>query len=127
MSLSSLDDLFVLAQETPFLEKLHKSLRQEGNFGNQLTHQWLTQRQLPRLLQDAGVQIDREMIGYDPAEPAPGPETARLNAEYTPVDQKRVRQVLQSAYEALNVSRMKDEEKAGMKRSLTEIMEKFGI
>jgi hypothetical protein len=102
MSTYSLDDLFVLAEETPFLEKLG----QDG---------------MDKLLQDVGVQIDREMTGYDPSDPAPGPETARLNAEYEPVTPERVHSTLKGAYAALGLSQTEDAER--FKR----IMEKLQI
>jgi len=43
-----------------------------------------------KLQQDVGVQIDRQMNGFDENEPAPGPETARLNAAYEPVTDVRL-------------------------------------
>lgn len=77
-----LDQLFALAEASPALDEAEAALRAQG-----LTTE---ADALLKLQEDTGVAIDREMNGYDPAEPAPGPESARLNAAYLPVTAERL-------------------------------------
>ena len=115
MTPCSLDDLFILAEATPFLEALDKSIREKET--GRLPRQWATQDSIEKLLQDTGVQIDREMNGYDANEQAPGPQSACLNAAYQPVDQERINSVLKNAYACLD-----DGEKSQARQKLSEIM-----
>lgn len=93
MELLNLDELFIIAEATPVLEQAEAALRQSGNAE--------TANRLNKLMQDAGVQIDREMNGYDENEPAPGPQTAALNAAYDPVTPARL-SVLRDAAASLS-------------------------
>lgn len=89
MELLKLDNLFIIAEATPFLEQAEAELYQSGNAE--------TARNLNKLMQDTGVQIDREMNGFDENEPAPGPQTAALNASYEPVTPRRLYVLLDAA------------------------------
>lgn len=116
MKFLSLDDLFIIAEETPFLEKLQSAIPQDR------------QAELSKLMQDAGVQIDREMNSGDPEVPViAGEETARLNAEYKPVTSERVTHVLQQAYLDIETSRMVADRKQDMLGQTCRIMEKLKI
>ena len=85
--------LFQLAEAAPVLDKTEAALRLCGNKD--------AADALLKLQQDVGVTIDREFNGYDPAAPAPGPETARLNAAYKPVTPERLSGALRASYAAL--------------------------
>lgn len=82
MELLNLDELFIITEATPALEQVETALRQSGNAE--------TADRLNKLMQDAGVQIDREMNGFDENEPASGPQRAVLNAAYEPVTSARL-------------------------------------
>jgi hypothetical protein len=97
----SLDMLFQIAEASPALDKVEASLREGG-------HTRIAD-DLLKLQQDTGVAIDREMCGYDPAEPAPGPETAKLNAAYEPVTVSRLQDTFQSTVAAIPDSAVKND------------------
>lgn len=82
----SLDKLFLIAEQGPLLDEVEGYLRAKGR--NTVADSLL------KLQQDAGVAIDRAMTGYDPAQPAPGRETAQLNADYSEVSFPRLMAVL---------------------------------
>ena len=126
MKLTSLDDLFTLAEETPFFEKLQHDLTIK--WGSNTAYEWAKQRSLGKLLQDTGVQIDREMSGGDPTVPlSAGPETARLNAEFRPVTPARVEDVMRNTYHALGISCIEEKEKQEMSAKLEGIMDKLQL
>lgn len=110
----TLDSLFALAEAGPLLDKVETALRGGGRV--ELADSLL------KLQQDVGVQIDREMSGYDPAEPSPGPETARLNAAYQPVTEERIGAVLNGVANAL-LSTITPDDINGLKS----LMETLGI
>jgi hypothetical protein len=101
MTSVSLDALFTLAGMSPLLDKVEVQLRAGGHVK--------AADDLLKVQQDAGVQIDREMNGYDPAEPAPGPQTAALNAAYEPVTVSRLNGVLRQVHGLLPEDALKKE------------------
>lgn len=52
---------------------------------------------LDKLIEDAGVVIDRLYNGFDPNEAAPGPNSSRLNTEFTDVTLQRIQDVLRAS------------------------------
>ena len=82
MTRATMDQLFALAAASPLLDEAEQELRQRGQ--DKLADN------LVKLQQDAGLQLEREMNGYDEGTPAPGPQTAALNAAYQPVTYARL-------------------------------------
>ena len=82
MTTLNLDQLFVIAEASPLLEQVQEDLRQSGYESDA--------KDMVKFQQDAGVQINREMFGYDENEPSPGAKTAQLDAAYEPVTIKRL-------------------------------------
>lgn len=82
MAILDLEQLFTIAENSIFLDSVEKALRDQGHNTEA--------NALNKLQQDVGVAIEREMNGYDENQPAPGPETARLNAAYEPVTFERL-------------------------------------
>ena len=101
MSELGLNELFTIAQASPVLDQVEAELTNSGKE--------MQARALHKLQADAGVQIDREMSGFDENEPAvaPGPETARLNAAYEPVTVSRL-DLLGQVQESLSTKGLKD-------------------
>ena len=82
MTTLTLDQLFIIAEASPLLEQVQDGLRQSGYEGDA--------KDMVKFQQDAGVQINREMFGYDENEPSSGAKTAQLDAAYEPVTIKRL-------------------------------------
>lgn len=110
MTLLNLDQLFEIAMAAPALDLVEDELRQS-------THE-NEANALHKLQEDSGVQIDRIMTGSDGSEPAPGPETARLNKSFEPVTIERVN-TLQQARDKISDSELK--------ASIATLIEDLGI
>jgi hypothetical protein len=128
--LLDLNELFVLASADPVFEKLIKAVHHPENFVMRLKHKWFVRgylpKQLEKLQQDTGVQIDRTMNGYSVI--PPGPETAHLNKHFDAVDKGRVQDILQKTHSALTPSPpTKNKEIDDLKASLKEIMDQLQV
>jgi hypothetical protein len=106
-----LDELFLIAEAGPVLDGMETVLRDAG-----LNRE---ADALMKLQQDTGVQIDREMNGFDPNEAAPGPASAALSAAFEPVTRQRLAEVLTDVYRTTA--------KGQMDQRFTELMRAFHL
>ncbi len=105
-----LDQLFAIVEASPLLDGVENELHKLGRADEAGV--------LCKLQQDAGVQIDREFSSYDENEPAPGPETARLNAAFEPVTAARLN-ILKQICQKLPDS--------DLKNGMTDLMDRLGM
>ena len=97
----SVDQLYPLLESSPLLDRVEAALIAAGKL--------MSAQKLNKLQQDAGVQVDRAFTGAEPGDPAPGPQSAKLNAAYEPVTADRLNGTLRDSYMMLNDGGVKQE------------------
>lgn len=95
------EHLLPLAEVNPFLEKVEAALYQ--------AKQDVAAKNLAKLQEDAGVQIDREFNGVQSKPAKKGSKTAKLEETYTTITAGRFNSVLRMAYASMPNSQLKEE------------------